>query len=402
MPQISRVEFIALIAMLFATIAFSIDAMLPALPEIGQELSPESVNQAQLILTSFVLGIGVGTFFVGPLSDTIGRKPVILIGAVVYVSASAAGYFLQSLELVLCSRVLQGLGAAAPRVVSLAIVRDLYSGREMARIVSFAMMVFTIFPAFAPLLGSIIIVFFGWRSIFLAFIIFSVISTTWLWFRQTETLKPSDRRPFRVNLLLQAVAEMFENQAVRLAIAVQSLCLGILFAMLSSVQPIYDITFGRAESFPIWFGIVALISATGSLVNAQIVVKVGMRRMVTWSLGLQILMSAVMTLAAIISLSANHLFYLFVLWQIYVFFMAGTTMGNLNSIAMEPVGHIAGVAASTISGLATVGAAIIAAPLGLLFDGSTLPLSGSIFCLAVAGFALMSVMSRVERQTALK
>ncbi|MCY4289391.1 MAG: multidrug effflux MFS transporter [Aestuariivita sp.] len=397
MSQISRVEFIALIAMLFATTAFSIDAMLPALPEIGTELSPGNVNRAQLILTSFVLGMGIGTFFVGPLSDTIGRKPVILIGALVYIFSSAAGYFAQSLELVLCCRILQGLGAAAPRVVSLAIVRDLYSGREMARIVSFAIMVFTIFPAFAPLIGSIIIAFFGWRSIFLTFTIFAFLSTSWLWFRQAETLKRSSRRPFRFDVLLHAVAEMFANRTVRLAIIVQSLCLGILFAMLSSVQPIYDITFNRAESFPLWFGIIALISGTGSLVNAQIVVRVGMRRIVVWSLGLQMLISAIMMLASISPLSPNHLFFLFLLWQIYVFFMAGTTMGNLNSIAMEPMGHIAGAAASTIAGVATVGAAAVAAPIGLLFDGSTLPLSGSIFCLALLGFALMTAMSAVER-----
>ncbi|MCY4152457.1 MAG: multidrug effflux MFS transporter [Aestuariivita sp.] len=397
MSQISRVEFIALIAMLFATTAFSIDAMLPALPEIGTELSPGNVNRAQLILTSFVLGMGIGTFFVGPLSDTIGRKPVILIGALVYIFSSAAGYFAQSLELVLCCRILQGLGAAAPRVVSLAIVRDLYSGREMARIVSFAIMVFTIFPAFAPLIGSIIIAFFGWRSIFLTFTIFAFLSTSWLWFRQAETLKRSSRRPFRFDVLLHAVAEMFANRTVRLAIIVQSLCLGILFAMLSSVQPIYDITFNRAESFPLWFGIIALISGTGSLVNAQIVVRVGMRRIVVWSLGLQMLISAIMMLASISPLSPNHLFFLFLLWQIYVFFMAGTTMGNLNSIAMEPMGQIAGAAASTIAGVATVGAAAVAAPIGLLFDGSTLPLSGSIFCLALLGFALMTAMSAVER-----
>ena len=142
----SRVEFVALIAMLFATIAFSIDAMLPALPEIGREMTPDNINRAQLILTSFVLGLGVGTFFTGPLSDSFGRKPVILAGSAVYILGAALAWAAPSLELVVAARVLQGLGAAGPRVVAIAIVRDLYAGRGMARIMSFAMMVFTLVP----------------------------------------------------------------------------------------------------------------------------------------------------------------------------------------------------------------------------------------------------------------
>ncbi|MEC7963151.1 MAG: MFS transporter, partial [Pseudomonadota bacterium] len=139
--RLSRVEFVALLAMLFATIAFSIDSMLPALPEIGRALSPDDMNQAQLVLTSFVFGMGIGTFFTGPLSDSFGRKKVIVIGAALYIAASVVALLTQGMEMLLIARVLQGLGAAAPRVVGLAIVRDLYSGRDMARIMSFAMMV---------------------------------------------------------------------------------------------------------------------------------------------------------------------------------------------------------------------------------------------------------------------
>jgi len=383
--------------MMFATIAFSIDAMLPAFPDIGAELSPQSPNRAQLILTSFILGMGLGTFVTGPLSDAFGRKPVIIIGAICYIGSSAAAYFSTSLDAILFFRMLQGISAAAPRVVSLAIVRDLYSGREMAQVISLAMMVFTVFPAFAPLIGVGLIAISGWRSIFLAFIVFAMVSTIWMWIRQPETLRLADRRPFEIRLLLHAVREMFAHPTVRLSIFVQSICLGILFSMLASVQPIYDITFNKAESFPYWFGAVAIIAGSGSLINAAIVINIGMRRIVTWSLLCQIILSAIVILVSISESGQNSAhFPLFLFWQIYVFFMAGTTMGNLNSIAMEPMGHIAGMAASIISGIGTVMAALIAVPVGLLFDGSTLPLSIGICLLSIAGFGLMICMSRIE------
>ncbi len=394
--RMSRAEFIALIAMMFATIAFSIDAMLPALPEIGAQLSPGDLNRAQLILTSFVLGMGIGTFFTGPLSDALGRKPVIAGGAVIYIAAAAVAWASSSLEMVLAARVVQGLGAAGPRVVAMAVVRDLYSGRQMARIMSLAMMIFTLVPAFAPLMGAGIIALTGWRGIFAAFVLFSLISVIWMGVRLPETLARPDRRPFRLRLLLHSVKEMFSHPTVRLSILVQVLCMGILFTMLTMVQQVYDIVFDRADSFPFWFGAVALISGSASVLNAALVVRLGMRRMVTWSLGVQILLTSAMIGAGALELSNSLYFGCFVAWQAAVFFMAGTTLGNLNAIAMEPMGHIAGMAASVIGSVATVCAAAIAAPIGLLFDGSLIPLTTGILVMCIVGFALMLEMGRQE------
>ena len=170
--------------------------------------------------------------------------------------------------------------------------------------------------------------------------------------------------------------------------------------MLSMVHPIYEVVFDREDSFPYWFGAVAAVSASGSLVNAALVVRVGMRRMVTWSLGLQIVLAGIMIPIGIAGLEDTLFFALFLFWQSYVFFMAGTTMGNLNAIAMEPMGHIAGMAASTISGIATVAAAAIAAPIGLTFNGSIFPLTVGIFCLSGLAFLLMLSMGRVEARLA--
>ncbi|WP_146345409.1 multidrug effflux MFS transporter [Falsiphaeobacter marinintestinus] len=394
--RMSKAEFIALIAMMFATIAFSLDAMLPALPEIAQELSPGDVNRAQLILTSFVLGMGAGTLVVGPISDAFGRKNVIVFGSVIYIAGAALAWVSQSLEVVLMARVLQGLGAAAPRVVALAIIRDLYQGRDMARIMSIAMMIFTIFPAFAPLLGAGIIAMVGWRGIFLAFILFSLIVLVWMGLRLPETLPRESRRPIRPALLAAAAAEIARHPTVRLSIMVQTLAMGILFTMLTMVQPVYDVIFDKAESFPFIFGAVALVSGTSSLLNAKLVIRLGMRRIVSWSLASQIVLSALMLALEALPLSEPVHFACFVVWQTSVFFIAGTTMGNLNAMAMEPMGHIAGTAASVIGAVATVGAILIAAPVGLLFNGSLLPLGFGILIMSCIGYGLMRHMARVE------
>lgn len=392
----AKAEFIALIAMMFATIALSIDAMLPALPEIGQTLSPDNINRAQLVLTSFVLGMGVGTFFTGPLSDAFGRKPVVAAGCALYVLAALTAWLSPSLEVLLISRVLMGIGAAGPRIVGVAVVRDLYSGREMARLMSIAMMIFMIVPAIAPLMGAGIIALSGWRAIFLSFALFASVIVLWTSLRLPETLAREDRRAFRAPLLISAVKEMMTHPTVRLSIMVQTLCLGMLFTMLTMVQPIYDIIFGRGDSFPYWFGLVAVISGTASLLNAAIVVRIGMRRIVTVSLAAQILITGAMLLISGWSLPAPWMFGLFVGWQASVFFMVGTTVGNLNAMAMEPMGHIAGMAASVIGAISTVLAAAIAAPVGLLFDGSLVPLAAGLLIMACIAFLLMLQMAKAE------
>lgn len=394
--RISKAEFIALIAMMFATIAFSIDSMLPALPEIGAQLSPDDVNRAQLILTSFVLGMGIGTFFTGPISDAVGRRPVIFAGAAVYILASAVAWASSSLELVLAARVAQGLGAAGPRVVAMAIIRDLFSGREMARIVSIAMMIFTLVPAIAPMAGAAVIAFAGWRGVFMSFILFALVIVVWMGIRLPESLTPENRRPVRLPLIVGAVKEMFAHPTVRLSIFVQTLCMGMLFTMLTMVQPVYDVIHHRADSFPFWFGFVALMSGSASLLNAALVVRVGMRRMVTWALAGQILITSTVIALNMSNLSPQASFALFVFWQTTVFFMGGVTMGNLNAIAMEPMGHIAGMAASVIGSISTVLAAAIAAPVGLLFDGTLGPLSVGILIMCVLAFGLMVHMGRIE------
>ena len=391
-----RVEFIALLAMLFATIAFSIDAMLPALPEIGAELTPDAINRAQLVVTSFVFGMGIGTFFTGPLSDVFGRKPVLLGGAALYITASIFAAYAETLELLLAARLLQGLGAAGPRVVALAIVRDLHSGREMARIMSFVMMVFTLFPALAPSIGAVIIDVTGWRGIFWAFVLFSSIASIWLMVRLSETHPRENRRPFRLKTFRAALAELFGQRVVVISIGVQALIFAMLFSMISTVQQIYDISFGRAESFPLWFGGVAIFAASGSVLNAALVMRLGMRFLITAMLSVQVVMAGVTLALFAFGLSGTPAFALFLVWQLSVFFQMGLTVGNINAIAMEPVGHIAGLAASVIGATATVAGVLIAVPNGLMFDGTPVPLAAGIFIEASLALLLIRWLVRAE------
>ena len=397
-PPLSRAEFVALMAMLFSTIAFSIDAMLPALPQIAADLSPDAPNRAQLVLTSFVLGMGLGTFFTGPLSDAFGRKPVLLAGTALYMLAALLGALAQSLPLLLAARLLQGIGAAGPRVVSLAIIRDLYAGRGMARLMSFVMLIFTLVPVLAPTIGAVIIHFAGWRGVFFAFVIFALLSGLWFALRQPETLPPERRRPLEWAPLLEALKEVLAHPTVRIAIMIQALVFGSLFGMLSSSQPIFDITFGEGENFPYWFGAIAITTASANILNARLVMRLGMRRMVHAALLMQLLASGLMILLlATNALSGHAALAAYVLWQTSVFFMVGLTLGNLNAIAMEPLGHVAGMAASVIGAVSTVAAVLIAAPLGLAFDGTPLPLAIGIFlCVALA----LMLMQKIREEPA--
>lgn len=387
-------EFVALIAMLMATIAMSIDAMLPAMPEIGAELSPDNLNNAQLIITSFVLGMGVGTFFTGPLADRFGRKTVIVTGAALYVCSALAAFLAPTLESMLIARLCMGLAAAAPRVASVAMVRDLFSGREMARIMSFVMLIFSLVPALAPSLGALIIAVWDWRGIFIAFAVFATLSSIWLMLRQPETLTVERRRPLDFASLLAAAKDVVRHPTVRLATLAQTLSLGMLFSVLSTTQQVFDVTYGQGQNFHFWFGGIAILSASASIVNARLVRKLGMRpiikAMFLAQIGLSIGLFAVMAMQ--LPNQIELLFYAF--WVTSIFFQAGLTLGNLNALALEPMGHVAGMAASLVTATATVGAVLIAIPIGLSFDGTPLPLAIGVLICAALAFGLTSMIRR--------
>ncbi|WP_114967260.1 multidrug effflux MFS transporter [Alkalilacustris brevis] len=379
-----------MLAMLFATVAFSIDAMLPSLSAIAADLSPQAVNRAQLVVTIFMLGMGVGTLVAGPLSDSFGRKRVVVIGMGIYCLAALIAAQAQSLELLLAARLVQGLGAAGPRVVTLAMVRDLYVGRRMAQVMSFVMTVFILVPVIAPTLGAWIAGFWGWRAVFLSFVVFGVVAGSWLMLRQPETLPPETRRPLHLGPVLAALREVFSSRMVVICIGALSLGFGQMFIFLSTSPQIFTDIFDKGHSFHYWFALVALAAGTSGLVNASLVMRLGMRLLASTAFATQAVLSALALLAfALAPLSPQAEFALFFAYMAGAFFMIGLTFGNLNALALEPMGHIAGMASAVVGAVSTILAVLLAAPAALLYNGTVFPLITSVMLCSGLAFVLL-------------
>ena len=392
-PALHRVEFIAMMAMLFATVALAIDAMLPAMPAIAAAFTPDDPDRAGLVISAFVFGMGVGTFFAGPLADRFGRKITIVGGLALFMLGSALAANAWSLNSLLAARLLMGLGAAAPRVASMALIRDMFSGREMAQIVSLVMMVFMLVPAAAPAMGAVVIACYGWRGVFWTFLAFAMVAGAWMMWRQPETLPSAKRRPLQVSTLIAGARVVLTNRIAVASIAAQTMVFGALFGTLSTVQPLFEKTFDRAASFPAWFAFIALVSAGASLANALLVRRLGMLRVIRAVFAMMLLLSVAMALAAYTAALPPSLYFVtFIIWVCGVFAMAGMTVGNLNALAMEPMGAIAGLAASVILAVPTILGTMIAAPLGLAFDGTPGPLAIGVTVCAGAAMLVMRAL----------
>lgn len=393
--RLSQGELIAMLALLFATVAFSMDAMLPALPEIAAALTPQDVNRAQLILTSFLAGMGLGTLFAGPISDAIGRRPAMGLGFAIYLLGAFAALYADSLKLLLIARFVQGLGSAGPRIVGTALVRDLYEGREMARITSIVMMVFMIVPALAPSVGMLFIAASGWHGVFYAFLMFGTVG--WLWFalRQPETLSPAARRPLRFGPLWAGAREVLSDREVVLCTLVIALGFGQMFSLLSSAQQLFSEAYGRGSRFPLWFAALAGLAASGTFINSRLVMRLGMWRLARGAYAMQILVAVLFLTALLTDILPPALrFPAFFAWAVSVFTMAGLTFGNLNAIAMQRMGHVAGMTASVTAALSTLGAVLIAAPVGLAYDGTAVPVAAAALICSSVAWVVMGAMRR--------
>lgn len=396
--RISTPEFVAIMAMLVATVALSTDGILPALTMIANDMTPDDHNRAQFVLSFFVVGMAAGTFVMGPLSDSFGRKRVIYSGAVMYIFCALICATTDNYTLLLLARIGQGIGAAAPRVVAQALIRDFYQGREMARISSFVMIIFASVPALAPLLGSFVMLAFEWQAIFGLFILFVAISTIWMALRIDESIPAHKRIPFRVSTISVAVKEVLKYPVIVTSITGLIFAYCILFVAIFLVQPVFDQVYDRSASFPYWFALIAILSASSSFLNSQLVGRLGMSALINAAFRVQAALSIAMLLLWYIGVLQDTIgFAFFVTWIFSLFFMAGMTIGNLTALAMEPVGHIAGTAASVISALATIGSVIFAAILGQFFDGTLFVMIFGVAVFAVLGAIVVHRLKRFER-----
>ena len=390
----SQREFVAMMAMLFASVALSIDGMLPALPDIAAALSPAVPNLAQLVVTSFVLGLGLGTLVTGPLSDALGRKPVLIACGALYACGAVLSFLAPTLPMLLGARVLMGLGGSGPRAVGMALVRDLYKGRAMAQVISFVMMVFTLVPAVAPLIGQGVIWVAGWRAVFLLFLAFQAAIMLWFGLRQEETLPIEHRRPLAVAPLVQAGRVFGSNRVAVAATLAQVLSSASLFSLLSSVQPIFAQTFDRAAGFPAWFVLIAIGGALGSFLNTRVVMRFGMRRVIRAAYASMLVLSALVLAAFALGAIGTLAFALFMVWCVGLLCVIGLTLGNLSALAMEDMGAMAGFAASLMAAFGTMGAVVLAVPVGQAFNGTPLPLLIGVTVFLAIALGLMRWMRK--------
>jgi DHA1 family bicyclomycin/chloramphenicol resistance-like MFS transporter len=396
--SISGAEFIAVMAIMSATAALSIDGMLPALPQIGEALSPKDPNNAQFVLSFFIWGLAIGTFLAGPISDAIGRKITTYLGVILFCSGAYLSYYATNIEMMFAARFLQGIGAAAPRIVAQAMTRDFYSGRDMARITSFIMMIFALVPAFAPLIGSFVIAGFGWRAVFAGFFIFGVINFVWVGLRIPEPLSKDQRVALNFSRLLNALKYMFAIKLVRISVYALITCYAVLFVTLLLVQQAFEQVFQMAGSFVYWFAAASICVGVSSIFNSHLVMRFGMRLLTEYATYLLIATSMISLLTEILVPAPTPFHFLvFYVWLMSIFVMIGFSIGNLTALAMEPLGHIAGTAASTINALATFGGVIYATLVGQQFNATLLPMIIGVLMATLLTFAMVRRLRHLDR-----
>ncbi|MFX0540958.1 multidrug effflux MFS transporter [Roseovarius sp. S4756] len=377
-------EFVIMLAMMISIVALSTDLMLPGLGMIGHDLGVDAVNDVQLIVSSLFLGFAAGQALAGPLSDSFGRKPIIYLGYAIFIIGCILSLVATSWEMMITGRVLQGLGAASPRIVTLALVRDGYEGRSMARIMSFVMAVFILVPTIAPALGQVVIYLSGWRATFLVLIALALAAGSWFALRQPETLPRHERRPFSARAIWHGLKEIARN---RTAIG-NTLALGMIFgaflAYLSTAQQVYEVVYNAGVFFPLYFGMTALSIGGAAVVNSMLVMRLGMRFLTRCALMGLIALALIFVLPATLWGGAPPLL-LFIGWLIASFFCVGILFGNFNAIAMEPLGHMAGLGAALIGSVSNFIALPISYVIGQQFNGTVFPL--------LAGFGTVGVLA---------
>ncbi len=385
-------EFVAMMALLMALTALSIDVMLPALPMIRDEFGLTDPNRMQLVVTSYVVGFAVGQLAHGPLSDWLGRKPVLLVGLAVYALASVGCLLAGSFEHLLAARVLQGVANAAPRVIAIAVVRDVYGGRRMAEVMSFVMVVFIIVPVLAPSIGGAFLLVGSWHLIFAFLAATSIAALAWLGIRLPETRDAEAVGTMSAGWVARAYATAATNRMTLGYTLATGAIFSTLMGYINSAQQIFVDVYRLGAWFPAVFGGVALGVALASFVNGRMVERLGMRWISHWALiGFVATGLVQLGIASLVGTPPLPVFVLLLATSLFCF---GLMMPNFNAIAMEPMGRIAGTASSFIGALTTALAALGGYWIGRAFDGSVTPLLAGFAVGGLLGLALVLVTER--------
>ncbi|MCS4242814.1 DHA1 family bicyclomycin/chloramphenicol resistance-like MFS transporter [Rhizobium sp. BIGb0125] len=390
LKSMGKVEFIGLAAMLMALNALAIDIMLPGLQEIGAALGVINENHRQYVISAYLLGFGIAQLGYGPISDRYGRRKPMLFGLGIYVVSSIAVVFVPSFAGVLALRFIQGIGSAATRVITISIVRDVYGGRQMAEVMSLIMMVFMVVPVIAPGTGQIVLLFGDWHLIFVFMAVIAVIVGAWMYYRLPETLHPEDVRPFTVKSVLNGFKIVLTNRIALCYTLSSTFIFGALFGFINSAEQVYKGVYELGQWFAVAFAGVALFMALSSFINARLVGRFGMRRLSHGSLIGFIVITFVWLLIQIYGPQPMP-FALFIVLFALAMFQFGWIGSNFNSLAMEPLGHVAGTASSVIGFMGTVGGSLIGALIGQSFDGTALPMVAGFFIVSLIGLVFVLI-----------
>lgn len=374
-------------AFLMSNVALSIDTVLPALPNIGLSLQVANSNDLQLIIIMIFLGLGLGELVFGTLSDSFGRKPVVYIGVGIFVLASFLIIWSPTLKILLLGRVIQGIGLSAARSVSISIIRDTYQGDRMARIMSFIMTIFILVPMLAPLLGQLILLAYDWKAIFYFQLFFISITIIWFWARQEETLTAEKRIPISRHLFTDGLKEYFKFSNSVLFTIMTGVLQGTFIAYLGAAQQIFQDQYQMINEFPYIFGGLALALGLSTLLNSSLVLRYGMLKMVNFSLYIAMLSSLAYILCFLNA--SNPTLSLLIAFLVVQFLALGSIPGNLSALAMQPIGHIAGIGAAIFSFISMTIGVIVAILIGHFIQDTAIPLFAG-FCLSGI-FALMLI-----------
>ncbi len=389
-------EFVALMASLMSIVALAIDALLPAISEIGISINSLDPTENQMLIIMIFLGLGVGQLFLGPLSDNFGRKPIVYVGFVIFGIASLICILAPNLEIMLIGRILQGVGLSAPRTVTISIIRDMYKGDYMARIMSFVTAFFILVPVVAPAIGKLILDTIGWRAIFYMQLFFGLLIAIWFWKRQPETLKMANRIRFSSHVFTDGLKEFIRYRETMAFTMISGLITGAFLVYLSASQHVFEDQYGLKDTFPYIFAGLAVSIGLSTFLNGTLVMRFGMRKL---------------SFMALASFCAIAVLYVLLFWNsknpsvlILVgflstqFFCLGFMWGNFRSIAMEPIGHIAGIGAAINGFVSTILSIPIATYIGGFVQDSVWPLFAG---LSVCGLLSLAIFLMFGNRMAL-
>ena len=382
-------EFVVVIASIMALNPLAMDMMLPALPNIASAFHITIANRPQAVLSTFLIGFGVGQFVMGPLSDRFGRRPVLIDGMALYCIASVLAVTASSFETLLLARVLQGLGTSATRVIATSIVRDCYAGRRMASVMSLAMMIFIAVPVIAPSLGQAVMLLTQWRGIFIVLMVYGVLALIWSALRMPETLPMSERKSLAIRNVLGAFRQTVTNrQTLGYAVAAGGVQ-GSLFAFVFSSEQVFTEIYGLGHYFPLAFAAIAIGVAVAGFLNARFVGRFGMRVISHGALVGFVAVAGIMLLAVEMHTLPLSLFMALAALMMFAF---GLMFANFTSLAMEPQGHIAGTASSLYGSITTLIGIGIGTTIGQDYDGTLLPFATGFFLCTLTSLAVVLVV----------